>query len=104
MLSLYEVELKQTRFYQEISAEERKEGELIGEKKGKLEGKLEGKQEECIKLLSRQLRRKFGVQPPLESALQNFPNYPLEKLEDLADALLDFNAISDLETWLADHL
>ena len=96
MLSLYEVELKQTRFYQEISAEERKEGALIG--------KQEGKQEECIKLLSRQLRRKFGVQPPLESALQNFPNYPLEKLEDLADALLDFNAISDLETWLADHL
>ena len=44
------------------------------------------------------------MQPPLESALQNFPNYPLEKLEDLADALLDFNAMSDLETWLADHL
>ena len=100
MLSLYEVELKQTRFYQEVSAEGREEGELIGEKKGK----LEGKQEECIKLLSRLLRRKFGVQPPLESALQNFPNYPLEKLEDLADALLDFNAMSDLETWLADHL
>ena len=57
MLSLYEVELKQTRFYQEISAEERKEGELIGEKKGLQKGKLEGKQEECIKLLSRQLRR-----------------------------------------------
>ena len=100
MLSLYEVELKQTRFYQEVSAEGREEGELIGEKKGK----LEGKQEECIKLLSRQLRRKFGVQPPLESLLQDFPNYPLEKLEDLADALLDFNAMSDLETWLVEHL
>ncbi len=32
MLSLYEVELKQTRFYQEVSAEGREEGELIGEK------------------------------------------------------------------------
>ena len=57
-----------------------------------------------IKLLSRLLRRKFGVQPELETILQSFPTYPLEKLEDLADALLDFNAMSDLETWLADHI
>ena len=99
MLSLYEVELKQTRFYQEISAEERKEGELIGEQKGL----QKGLQEECVKLLSRLLRRKFGVQPELETLLQDFPNYPLEKLEDLADALLDFNAMADLETWLTDH-
>ena len=94
MLSLYEVELKQTRFYQEISAEERKEGELIGEQKGL----QKGLQEECVKL-----RRKFGEQPELETLLQDFPNYPLEKLEDLADALLDFNAMADLETWLTDH-
>ena len=87
MLSVYEVKLQDTRFFQEISAEERKLGN----------------EEECIKLLSRQLRRKFGVQPELETILQSFPTYPLEKLEDLADALLDFNAMSDLETWLADH-
>ena len=83
MLSVYEVKLQDTRFYQEVSAE--------------------GAQEECIKLLSRLLRRKFGVQPELETILQSFPTYPLEKLEDLADALLDFNAMPDLETWLADH-
>ena len=87
MLSVYEVKLQDTRFYQEVSAE----GEQIGEQK------------ECMKLLSRQLRRKFGVQPELATILESFPTYPLEKLEDLADALLDFNAMSDLETWLADH-
>ena len=87
MLSVYEVKLQDTRFYQEVSAE----------------GEQKGQQEECIKLLSRQLRRKFGVQPELETILQSFPTYPLEKLEDLADALLDFNAMTDLETWLADH-
>ena len=87
MLSVYEVKLQDTRFFQEISAEERKLGN----------------EEECIKLLSRQLRRKFGVQPELTTILESFPTYPLEKLEDLADALLDFNAMSDLETWLADH-
>jgi predicted transposase/invertase (TIGR01784 family) len=91
MLSLYEVELKQTRFYQEIAEEERKEG------------RQEGRQAECVNLLSRQLRRKFGVQPQLENNLQTLTDLPLEKLEDLADTLLDFNAMTDLETWLADH-
>ena len=91
MLSLYEVELKQTRFYQEIAEEERKEG------------RQEGRQAECVNLLSRQLRRKFGVQPQLENNLQALTDLPLEKLENLADALLDFNAMTDLETWFADH-
>ncbi len=57
MLSLYEIELKQTRFYQEVSADGREEGELIGEKKGLRKGLQEGEQKECIKLLSRQRRR-----------------------------------------------
>ena len=39
----------------------------------------------------------------IETILQSFPTYPLEKLEDLADALLDFKAMSDLETWLAEN-
>ena len=83
MLSVYEIKLQDTRFYQEVSAE--------------------GSQKECIKLVSRQLRRKFGVQPELETILQSLPTHPLEKLEDLADALLDFKAMSDLETWLAEN-
>ena len=95
MLALNEVELRQTRFYQEVSAEGRQEG--------KQEGLQEGKQEECILLLSRLLRRKFGLQPQLENSLQELTSLPLEKLEDLADALLDFNGVSDLETWLANH-
>ena len=57
MLALNDIELKQTRFYQEISAEERKEGKQEGLQEGLQKGKLEGKQEECIKLLSRLLRR-----------------------------------------------
>ncbi len=87
MLSVYEIKLQDTRFYQEVSAE----------------GEQKGQQEECIKLLGRLLRRKFGVQPELETILQSLPTHPLEKLEDLADALLDFKAMSDLETWLAEN-
>ena len=56
------------------------QGEKIGEKK------------ECITLLTRLLRRKFGLQPQLEAALQQLPNMEVEKLEDLANALLDFTA------------
>ena len=107
MLALNEVELRQTRFYQEVSAEGRQEGHQEGKQEGLQEGKQvglkEGKQEECILLLSRLLRRKFGLQPQLETSLQELTCFPLEKLEDLADALLDFNGVSDLETWLANH-
>jgi len=87
MLSVYEVELKQTRFYQEIAEEERKEG----------------RQEECLNLISRQLRRKFGVQPQLDNNLQALATLPLIKLEDLADDLLDFKVITDFEAWLTLH-
>ncbi len=74
-----DTELKQTRFYLEIAEEERKA--------------------ESIKLLSRQLRRKFGLQPELDAALQQLPNIELEQLEDLAYALQDFKVIGDLQVW-----
>jgi predicted transposase YdaD len=73
-------ELKQTRFYQEIAEE--------------------GRKDESIALLTRQLRRKFGLQPELEAALQQMPEMELERLEDLADALLDFKEVGDLQAWL----
>jgi predicted transposase YdaD len=92
MLALNDIELKQTRFYQEIAEEEKQ--------KGLFEGRQEGRQEECIALLTRQLRRKFGLQPSLEQALQRLPGLPLENLENLADALLDFNDVNDLQHWL----
>jgi len=88
MLALNDIELKQTRFYQEIAEEERQEG------------RQEGRQEECIALLTRLLRRKFGVQPQLEAILPRLPELPLERLEDLADALLDFTKADELQAWL----
>jgi predicted transposase YdaD len=91
MLGL-DTELKQTRFYQEIAEEERQEG--------RNEGRQEGRKEESVALLTRQLRRKFGLQPEVETALQQLPSMKLEKLEDLAVALLDFTDIKDLENWL----
>lgn len=95
MLGL-DIELKQTRFYQEIAKEERQEGR----NEGLNEGRQEGRKEESVALLTRQLRRKFGLQPEVETALQQLPGMEIEKLEDLAVALLDFTAISDLQAWL----
>jgi len=92
MLALQDIELKQTRFYQEIAVEERQ--------KGIKEGIKEGRKEESITLLTRLLRRKFGLLPELEPVLQQLPDMEIEKLEDLADALLDFTDIKDLENWL----
>jgi predicted transposase/invertase (TIGR01784 family) len=83
MLALNDIELKQTRFYQEIAKEER--------------------QEECIALLTRMLRRKFNQQSELEQTLQRLPELPLARLEDLADALLDFTSFKDLQLWLQKH-
>ncbi|WP_431065372.1 DUF4351 domain-containing protein [Methylotuvimicrobium sp.] len=83
MLGL-DTELKQTRFYQEIAEEER----------------WEGRQEESIVLLTRQLRRKFGIQPELETALKRLPGMELTMLENLAEEILDFKNVSDLQNWL----
>ncbi|MCQ8105924.1 DUF4351 domain-containing protein [Methylomonas sp. SURF-2] len=64
------------------------------------QGEKIGKKKECIALLTRILRRKFGLQPALEIVLQQLPKQEMERLEDLVDALLDFTDIKDLENWL----
>jgi predicted transposase/invertase (TIGR01784 family) len=75
-------DLKQTRFYQDV----------------RQDGKQEGQQEEAETLLMRQLSKRFGKLSDRHqtqiSALE------ITQLEDLAEALLDFQSISDLESWL----
>jgi len=99
MLGL-DTQLKQTRFYQEIAEEERREGRQEGVQQGMQQGMQQGQYQECLTLLTRQLRRKFGQQPQLDAALQHLTELPLAHLEDLADALLDFTAIDELHEWL----
>ena len=96
MLALDEIELKQTRFYQEIAEEERQEGR----KEGIKEGIKEGRREESIALLTRQLQRKFGTPIELEQPLLRLSEMSLETLEDLAVAVLDFNNIEDFQNWM----
>jgi len=84
MLALDDIELKQTRFYQEIAEEENRKG----------------RQEESLKLVNRLLRRKFGINAELRQAEQRLQMLSVEQLEELAEALLDFTQIQDLKDWL----
>ncbi|MDD2759130.1 MAG: DUF4351 domain-containing protein [Methylomonas sp.] len=63
-------------------------------------GVQQGMQKECLALVIRQLRRKFGLQPSLETALAQLNTQSLAELEELADALLDFQDIGDLLKWM----
>jgi len=64
----------------------------------------EGRQEECISLVTRLLRRKFGIHPELATVLAQLPTVPLEKLEDLAEAIIDWTEMSALTEWLRQQL
>lgn len=82
-----------------------KEGDIMGiaqvwMDQGIQQGRQEGEKKECITLVTRMLRRKFGLQTELEAALQRLTDLPKEKLEDLADALWDFSDIAELHAWL----
>ncbi len=74
-----------------------------GMQQGLQQGMQQGMQQECLALVTRQLRRKFGLSPALETALARLNTHQLAELEDLADALLDFREIADLQGWLDKH-
>jgi predicted transposase YdaD len=89
MLNLDEVDLKQTRFYQEVFAEGRQEGEQEGRQKGE------------VTLILRLLHRRCGEVVP--TIREQVTRLPLPQLEVLGEALLDFQSVADLEQWLATH-
>lgn len=61
-------------------------------------GLQQGLQQEANLLIIRQLKRKLGNLPPnLENKIANLP---LKTLEDLGEALLDFNGVDDANAWL----
>jgi predicted transposase/invertase (TIGR01784 family) len=71
-------DIKQTRVYQEAKQEGRQEGE--------------------IRLLIRQLSRRFGKIS--DRRIQIINSLTLEQLDDLGEALLDFCELADLDNWL----
>jgi predicted transposase YdaD len=80
-------EIRHTRAVQDWLAE--------GEAKGRQEGEALGE----AKVTLRQLNRRCG--PLSEATTAEIQALPLEQLEALADALLDFQGPADLAAWLA---
>ncbi len=79
-------DLKQTRVYQDAYRE------------GRQEGRQEGTREGELRTILRQLTRKFGtVSPQLVSQISSLP---IERLDNLAEAVLDFQTLDDLVRWL----
>ena len=84
-------EIRHTRAVQDWLAEGRQEG--------RQEGEARGEAREAAKMTLRLLNRRCG--PLSEATTAQIQALPLEQLESLADALLDFQSPADLATWLA---
>ena len=89
MLHLPEVELKQTRFYQDVFAE------------GHAEGRTEGQQQEAAALVLRLLQRRLGtLSTDMEAQIRALP---VADQEALGEALLDWQTPAELLAWLQRH-
>ena len=84
-------EIRHTRAVQDWLAEGRQEGEACGEARGEAR--------EAAKMTIRLLNRRCGSLA--ETTTAQIQALPLEQLEALADALLDFQGPADLAAWLA---
>jgi hypothetical protein len=58
-------------------------------------------QERALSIVMRQLRRKVGTVQPAQ--LLKIQALDSTQLDNLAEALLDFNGLADLEAWLAQN-
>jgi predicted transposase YdaD len=86
-------ELRHTRAVQEILEEGRQEG--------REEGLEAGRQQEAVALSIRQLSRRFGSLDEVSRELLS--SLSLQRLEQLAEDLLDFTEPGDLQAWFDDN-
>lgn len=78
------ITFEETRFYQDIKQEGREEGREQGERS----------------LVLRLLTKRVGELP--QALRSHLETLSLEQLENLGEALLDFNSLEDLQSWLGD--
>ena len=71
--------------------------EEIGYDRGLNEGEAKGERS----LILRQLNRRLGVLP--DRTIDRINKLSITRLESFGEALLDFNTIEDLTTWLETH-
>ena len=91
-------DLRETRVYQDALEEGRQEGRQAGRQEGRQGGRQEGRQEEAQSFVLRLLNRKVG--PLSEDWQTRVGQLPLDALEALGEALIDFSDLADLQVWL----
>ena len=91
-------EIRHTRAVQDWLAEGRQEGLQEGLQEGRQEGRQEGEAAVTLRLLN----RRCG--PLSDATTAQIQALPVEQLEALADALLDFQGPDDLTAWLAANI
>jgi predicted transposase YdaD len=69
-------------------------GELRGKQSGQILGRQQGLREFAVRLLT----RKFGK--VTQKTVKRLEKLSAERLEELAEAVLDFEKVADLEAWL----
>jgi predicted transposase YdaD len=90
-------QLLHTRAAQDLLDRGRQEGEA----RGRQEGEARGRAAEAAAVTLRLLNRRCG--PLSEATTIRIQALPLEQLESLAEALLDFSGSADLAAWLEEH-
>jgi predicted transposase/invertase (TIGR01784 family) len=95
--SMLGITLKETRVYQEIKEEGREEGI----KQGREQGIEQGIEKGTLNLVIRLLTKRFGkISQKISKSISALP---LSVVEELSEALLDFNGLDDLQSWLLIH-
>jgi predicted transposase YdaD len=83
--------------YQEILQEGLQEGLQLGLQEGRQEGRQLGRKEGLVTIVLRLLTHKFGTVPP--NLHNRIKRLHIPRLESLAEAILDFQNVTDLELW-----
>ncbi len=94
-------QLLHTRAAQDLLDRGRQEGEARGRQEGEAQGEARGRALGEATVTLRQLNRRCG--PLSETTTAEIQALPLEQLEALSEALLDFSGPADLTTWLEEH-
>ena len=98
MLGITDIDLRQTRFYQDVLAEGRQEGRQEGRhegrQEGRKEGQTEGRQAEATRLLRSLLTRRFGALP--DWADQQLSQATTDQLEAWALRVLDADSLESV--------
>ncbi len=88
------ITLEETRFYREAKQEGIEQGIEQGVVQGIVQGIVQGERAIILRLLN----RRVGTLP--ESITNKIADLSIEQIETLAEELLDFQSIADLEVWL----